>query len=993
MTTGATGQLGLALPVQGELSGTWGDTVNNGITQYTNIAIAGTLTLTNDGAVTLANTTGDASASNITSSLTGAGTVTAQFAIVKVTGTLTTAKVVTGPSYSKTYTVVNSATGGIVTFKASGQTGVSIAVGETAFVYYNGTDYVKVVGTATAGAAGGSNTQVQFNSSGVLAGDADLTFDGTTLSTAGLTASGTVTLSGGTANGVAYLNGSKVVTSGSALTFDGTNLGVGGGTTAYNNAKLTVVTTAVSGRQTLSSIDKTTANWVRFTNPEFSTNASMGLILKSFPDSDSRQGAGIIASGGATNNSTNLSLFVSNSAATAFAAYTATPDGTDVIHTWNSAASSEAMRLTSTGLGIGTSSPSYKLDVRGTNDQYIQILTSSTGGYAAGLRMKSTGSGEYGVFADSSLRFYDFTASATRATIDSSGNLGLGVTPSAWSSSYKAISIGFAGGGQFAGGTANTQTLLSTNLVFTGTGATGWKLPNNVAGTNYEQYLGAHKWYNAPANGVDGDATLTQAMTLDASGRLAIGTTSINSTLVVRGDNGSSSNAIVRMRDTNSTARTTRLQFEDYAGTLADGLIDFRVPTAGDGSSAILQLGVNSAAMTINASGNVGIGTSLPETKLQVSGNAYIGVSTSGGVGAQTGLTVVGGATVSSTDPGIITISSHSNARSVGDDIGRLNFYSNDASGGASGIQASVRAVTSGSVGEFGNLTFFTGSAASLAERARITSDGNMGIGTTSPSATDFNASSTVVQVKKNDSNGGLFKASSSSVDFVFSAGDGLAYIATTTNTPITFLTNSTERARILSNGVLLVGTSSVYNSDSTTQISGNPSSNQVLSARHTGASPNGLYILYSGASPNNTGNYFGLFVDNTAIRFELRSNGGIANYQANDANLSDRREKTNFAPAGSYLDKICAIPVQTFNYIDQNMEEDGGLTLGVVAQDVQAVAPELVMESNWAKKDEAPKMRLSIYQTDLQYALMKCIQEQQAIIESLKARLDAANL
>jgi len=74
-------------------------------------------------------------------------------------------------------------------------------------------------------------------------------------------------------------------------------------------------------------------------------------------------------------------------------------------------------------------------------------------------------------------------------------------------------------------------------------------------------------------------------------------------------------------------------------------------------------------------------------------------------------------------------------------------------------------------------------------------------------------------------------------------------------------------------------------------------------------------------------------------------------------------------------------------------METDGGLTLGVVAQDVQAVAPELVMESNWAAKDDEPKMRLSIYQTDLQYALMKCIQEQQAMIELLKARLDAANL
>jgi hypothetical protein len=120
-----------------------------------------------------------------------------------------------------------------------------------------------------------------------------------------------------------------------------------------------------------------------------------------------------------------------------------------------------------------------------------------------------------------------------------------------------------------------------------------------------------------------------------------------------------------------------------------------------------------------------------------------------------------------------------------------------------------------------------------------------------------------------------------------------------------------------------------------------------------------------------------------------VRSNGGIANFSANNANLSDRREKTNFAPAKSYLDVICAIPVQTFNYIDQNMEEDGGLTLGVVAQDVEAVAPELVSESNWGT-EEAPKMRLSIYQTDLQYALMKCIQEQQALITALTTRITA---
>jgi hypothetical protein len=175
-----TGQLGLLTPTQGTLSGTWGDTVNNGITEYTNLAIAATLTLTNDGAVTLANTTGNASVTNITSTLTGAGTVTAQHAIVRVTGTLTTTKIITGPSYSKTYVVINDATGGSVTIKAAGQSGVTVAVADKALVAFNGTDYVRV-----GASAGGSDTQVQFNSSGNLAGSSNLTFNGTTLTAAG----------------------------------------------------------------------------------------------------------------------------------------------------------------------------------------------------------------------------------------------------------------------------------------------------------------------------------------------------------------------------------------------------------------------------------------------------------------------------------------------------------------------------------------------------------------------------------------------------------------------------------------------------------------------------------------------------------------------------------------------------------------------------------------------------------------------------------------
>jgi len=186
-----TTELGLVTPTQGDLSGSWGNTVNNGITEYTNIAIAGTLSFAGDGAITLANTTGSASGTNFT-------VTTAQYAFIRVTGTLTTAKIITGPSYSKTYMVENAATGSTVTFKATGQSGVSIAVGERAIVYYNGAsvnpDYVKVasnLATALTGivpVANGGTGLSSGTSGGVLA----YTASGTLASSAALTQYGVV---------------------------------------------------------------------------------------------------------------------------------------------------------------------------------------------------------------------------------------------------------------------------------------------------------------------------------------------------------------------------------------------------------------------------------------------------------------------------------------------------------------------------------------------------------------------------------------------------------------------------------------------------------------------------------------------------------------------------------------------------------------------------------------------------------------------------------
>jgi hypothetical protein len=198
-----------------------------------------------------------------------------------------------------------------------------------------------------------------------------------------------------------------------------------------------------------------------------------------------------------------------------------------------------------------------------------------------------------------------------------------------------------------------------------------------------------------------------------------------------------------------------------------------------------------------------------------------------------------------------------------------------------------------------------------------------------------------------------------------------------------------TERMRIDSSGNVLVGTTS---GTKHTFVKNNSAAGCFEVQNSASSNPIGLGILYPNADPNSSASAFleayG-FSGGFNQRFAFYSNGGLANYSANDVNLSDRREKTNFAPAKNYLETICAIPVQTFNYIDQNLEEDPGLTLGVVAQDVQEVAPEFVMESNWGTEEE-PKMRLSIYQTDLQYALMKCIQELKAELDTVKAELAA---
>jgi hypothetical protein len=309
---------------------------------------------------------------------------------------------------------------------------------------------------------------------------------------------------------------------------------------------------------------------------------------------------------------------------------------------------------------------------------------------------------------------------------------------------------------------------------------------------------------------------------------------------------------------------------------------------------------------------------------------------------------------------------------------------------------AQIAGIDSGSSN--GQLALYTTASGTSTERVRVDASGNVGINTSSP-ATKLNLGGSADQTFQiNGSGTAAFLGTSTAVaqfssnrnpttGAIYDSGRAVSYInleASSGNGNIQFYTtatnnvNATERARIDSSGNIRIGNTT--GGSRRMQVE-SASANFTIGTLNTNAAPYSYYAEYS-TSPNNTGSNFFQAVDSTTIRCDIRSNGGIANYTANDVNLSDRREKTNFAPAKSYLQTICAIPVQTFNYIDQNHEEDPGLTLGVVAQDVQEVAPELVMESNWGTQ-EKPKMRLSIYQTDLQYALMKCIQEMKAIIDT----------
>ena len=126
-----------------------------------------------------------------------------------------------------------------------------------------------------------------------------------------------------------------------------------------------------------------------------------------------------------------------------------------------------------------------------------------------------------GTIGAGSLRFY--TNSVLNATLDSSGNLGLGVTPSAWTSTWKVLQIGYGAFAQSSAGNDAPQIL--SNAYYTGS---NYYYQINDTASRFQTNNPGFAWYIAPSGTAGNAISFTQAMTLDNSGNLLVGTTTAN---------------------------------------------------------------------------------------------------------------------------------------------------------------------------------------------------------------------------------------------------------------------------------------------------------------------------------------------------------------------------------------------------------------------------------------------------------------------------------
>jgi hypothetical protein len=393
-------------------------------------------------------------------------------------------------------------------------------------------------------------------------------------------------------------------------------------------------------------------------------------------------------------------------------------------------------------------------------------------------------------------------------------------------------------------------------------------------------------------------------------------------------------------------------------------------------------------------------------------------------VGGTTVVTNNGGITATTTVSGSVAATLAMRNAGTGNGSGTTLVFRGVSNASAEHDYAYVAGVADDTTAKTGSIRFSTTAGSSPVERARISSDGTFrvkGAGTAGSTDAFQVSGSAPADAARITSGGDLLVGTTSgnvgsygkaiSLAATASAYAGLEISGTTggalefqtsqSTRQVQLLGNSSgfivnvnggsglaERARITSGGYFKASNAGTYNNSTGAyhELYSNASGDWIgYFTQATASNPNGVVIQYTAAAPNGTGNTFLYCNDNAAVRATIRSNGGLANYQSNNVDLSDARTKTDISQLSSYWNKIAGLEIVTYKYKDQTHDD---LNIGVIAQQVEAVAPEFVDSDGFGETPEDGVPLKTIYNKDLTFAAIKALQEAMARIETLEAKI-----
>ena len=650
------------------------------------------------------------------------------------------------------------------------------------------------------------------------------------------------------------------------------------------------------------------------------------------------------------------SILVSSSGVTLGTGSTiAAPSANEIALSTNSA---ERLRVTSAGLvGIGTASADRQLHVLSSNGTVAHFESTNANTYSQ-ISFQGNGAATTPYVGAIGAHFQITTGDTERLRITSAGNLGIGDA-----SPTKPLTVG----------TTTPVILLddqsSRTLEIRGPSTT--HSATVLTTSTHDLLLGTNN---------------AERLRIDSSGRTLISTqtarTNFNdSTIETRlqieaaGDNDSAALSIIsNAGTTNSDKRSGLLVLGRTRGTsngsntvvVQDdqvGMIEFK---GMDGTSfttaATIKAQVDGSVGTDDMPGRLIFSTTpdnaaIPQERLRISsdGNISIGGHSSNyansllevrgtNAGGDVAIRVTNNSTTAGTQAGIIFTTTTADYTTAGIAFERggtadaLRFYVGQSAGG----------------GGFTNAT----------ERLRITSDGNMGLGVTPVYSGVFGGSQRVLHIGGTAAPGLRIQSSTSNQgDFIIQAGNsgGATYLSNLSNNAHTAFFNTsggstTERMRLASNGEHMV-----Y-------------SNGTVSALRTAAASSGSSeILY--CSRNSSSVTVGTGV------YAIYSNGSASS-------LSDRTQKKNIETTrDGYLEDLNRLRVVKYNWNDQ---EDGTpKELGLIAQEVEEVFPGLISNMRSDVGIGTTASTKGVKTSVLPYMLLKALQEANAEIVALKARVN----